>query len=390
MKPLTPAQVEEAKLFANYIHRKITIVADPSSVARSAIAQCLNSLGARTSNIVLVSNFDEAQHQISRLKPHLIIAEYDLGKRCGLELLQMQRTERPDGRDSLFILVTGNTSQTAVANSAEEDVDTFVLKPFTLSKLKELILRAAVLKIRPPAYVVEIERGKSTMLAGQLDEAFEIFENCKNLDPTPSLACFYKAQIHVHKHDYDAALKDYNEGLSYNQVHYRCLVGLYELYQERGEHKRAYDIIRTIAQYFPANPHRLTAVLRLAILTQNYDDIERYYNIFINIEPRSEESVRYICAALVVCGKHYLKTSNPTRAIEVFQKAAATGNSRTKILREIVTTLVEHSQLNDAEIFLSKFPPETQSSIDYASANLAIVDRLQGASMAIDRARQYI
>lgn len=377
------------QVFAQYIVGRKIVVADASSVSRSSIAQCLSSLGARTSDLALAASFEAAESEIDRFRPSVVICDYDLGRGRGLDLLQKQRAARAGAAaDALFILVTGNTSQSAVARAAEEDVDNYIVKPFTAASLKAAILKAAMGKLQPPAYLAEIELGKVALQQGRFDDAVACFQKAKGLDPAPSLACYYLGQAHMLKRAYEGALEDFTAGLEYNQIHYKCLVGLFELLMARGEHRKAYDIIKRMAHYFPANPQRMTAVLRLAIQTGHYADVERYYEIFKGMETRTEDIVRHICAALVVCGKYFLQQGQPDRALELFQKAAATGQGRTRLLREIILSLCDHGLPEKGDEFLQKFQPEAQKSVDYAAANILLADRILGRSHAIVRARE--
>ncbi len=379
-----------ARVFTQFIADKKIVVADSSATSRSTIANLLTFMGAKMTNIRLASDYDTAEAEIKATKPHMVICDYDLGRQSGLNLLQSQRVQLPEARDSLFVLVTGNSSQSAVARAAEEDVDTFVLKPFTKEILRQSILRAALLKISPPAYVKTINAGKELLFSGKIDESIPIFEKAKTLDPSPSLAHFYLGQAKQMKQALQEAQGSYASGLEFNKIHYKCMVGLYEVLAAQKRDREAYEVIKKISQYFPANPQRLSAVLRLAIKTQSYEDVERYYRIFTTIDTRSPEMVRYVCAALVVCGKYYLKSSLTSRALELFQKAAVTGAGRTNILREIIVSLADADMLKAAEQFMKRFPPDTQSSADYAVSELTLLDRSGNVGGTIDRARAYL
>jgi len=132
--------------------------------------------------------------------------------------------------------------------------------------------------------------------------------------------------------------------------------------------------VKKISQYFPANPQRLTSVLKLAILTQSYDDVEKYYQVFTKIDERSEEIIKYVCAALVICGKYYLQRKVPSRALELFNKAGITAQGRARILQDIIVTLIEFRMAKDAQEFLKRFPPEQQSLAPYLTLKLLIAD----------------
>jgi two-component system, chemotaxis family, chemotaxis protein CheY len=383
-EPVTPAQT-----FRDYVADKRVLIADTSATARGSIAQVLVAMGARQGNVTMVSSYAAAEAEIARARPRILIAEYDLGRRCGLDLLQGVRARAPETKDSLFILVTGNSSQSAVAKAAEEDVDTYVLKPFTAEILRRAIERAALLKIQPPPYLREIEAGKALLAEGKLDPAAKAFEKARGLDPQPSLACFYLGQVEYLRKLLEGAQGRYEQGLQFQKIHYKCMVGLYEVLVARGETSQAYDVIKRVSRYFPANPARLTATLRLAILTASYDDVERYYQVFTQIDERNEEMIKYVCAALVVCGKYYLQKSAASRALELFQKAAVTSSGRARVLREIIGALVETGMAQDAVEFLKRFPAETHAGPDYQAMALLIAEA-SGAGRILDRGRAIL
>ncbi|MBI3543714.1 MAG: response regulator [Deltaproteobacteria bacterium] len=116
--------------FVEFIQDRKILIADSSSVTRSSLARILNDLGVKGGQISLVSTMEQALEEIPRFRPHVVVAEFDLGKRCGLDLIQLQRETHPEqARECIFIIVAGNTSQSAVARAAEEDVDAYIVKP---------------------------------------------------------------------------------------------------------------------------------------------------------------------------------------------------------------------------------------------------------------------
>jgi CheY-like chemotaxis protein/Tfp pilus assembly protein PilF len=358
---------KEVAIFTKFMADKKILIADPSASSRSSLFSIFRDLNIKPSQMTLVNTYAAAEEQIVALKPNIVVAEYDLGKRCGVELLQNQRAERPkETKECLFIIVTSNTSQSAVARAAEEDIDAYILKPFTPDMVRKLILKAALLKIKPPLYIKLIDEGKALLEQGKFDEAENKFKEAVPCDPNPSLAYYYIGQTRFIKKILNEAKGNYSKGLEYNKIHYKCLVGLYETFQTEKNYQNAYEVVKKISQYFPANPKRLAEVLRLAIMNGKYEDIERYYQIFINIDERDETLIKYVCAALVVCGKYYLSTKlGVTRAIELFKKAAATGTGRANIIKEIVTALIENGIFKEAKNFLERYPPALQSSTEY-------------------------
>ncbi|MBL7714834.1 MAG: response regulator [Bdellovibrionales bacterium] len=375
----------------SYLSTKKILMADTSPSSKASLHQALTELGAKATNIKIASSFRDAELLIGEFKPEVVICDYDLGKRCGLDLLQKQRAEQPDSKKSIFVMVTGNTSQSAVARAAEEDVDAYVIKPFTTFTLRQALMKTAMLKMSPPEYLVEIEAGREAIKDGKLDDAIKHFEKAKTLDPQPALACAYIGQVNYMKSQIAPAEGSYQEGLGHNKIHYKCLVGLYEALMGQKRYREAYDVVKKISNYFPANPQRLTMVLRLAIMTQSYDDVEKYYQMFTKIDERSPDVVRYISAALVVCGKYYLQTNVPSRALELYKKAATAAYGNPKVLAEIVQGLCDFGQAKEAEGFLKRYPPELQKTAPFKALEVLILDRMtENASLVLDKSRSLI
>lgn len=385
-------QSKEAAVFAKYLEDKVILVADPSPSSRSAMGRLIVELGAKTHNVVLVNMFEHAMEAVEKKNPRVIIAEYDIGKRCGLELFQRLRTLKPkESKDCLFVILTGNTSQTAVARAAEEDLDAYIIKPYTPETVRRTMLQAAIRKIKPPEYVLALEAGKKLMEESKLDEAEAEFTRATALDPSPSLAYYYLGQIKWLRQIIAESKGNYQKGLGFNRIHYKCLVGLYELMMKQNAHGEAYEVVRKLSQYFPANPKRLTEILRLAIVTGKYEDIEKYYSVFTNIDERDETLIKYVCAALVVCGKYYLAGNlGHSRALDLFRKASVTGTGRANILKEIILALVDNGLSKEAHHFLERFPQDARDSEDFLLMKLLIADGENQGGVVINQGRMLM
>lgn len=382
----------EAEVFAKFLVGRKVLIADGNAAARSSLFNLLKEMGAKGSQLFLANNYQAAEQRIVEEKPHVVIAEYDFGQSCGLELLRNQREERPkETKECIFILVTGNTSQSAAARALEEDIDAYIIKPYTLEYVRRTIIQAAMAKLRPPKYFATIDQGKDALEAGKLDEAEALFTAATALDPAPALAHYYIGQVKYAREIMAQAQSNYMKGLKFNQIHYKCLVGMYELFMREKRHGEAYEVVRKLAKFFPANPKRLAEVLRLAIMNKEYTDIESYYTMFTNIDRRSPDLARAAAAAMVICGKYYLSVSKtPGKAIDVFNKAVATAMHNPKIIMEVIGTLLENGHSKEAQQFVQKFPAEFRTSNEFKISEVLLLDRTGSLSLAIDRGRELI
>lgn len=383
-------EMEAEKEFAAFLSKKRILIADTQAASRVGLSRALIGLGARANLVVTVDSYDVAREFLGIHKPHIVFCEYDLGLNCGLQLLSLFRETRPDEKDTLFVLVTGNTSQSAVAEAAEKDVDLYILKPYNVDTLRNALSTAVKDKLEPTDYVKTILEGKQLLSASKPHEAMAVFERAMQMSPKPTLAYYYLGETHRVNKSVQIAKMNYLRGLEYNILHYKCLTGLYEALMEQGQTKEAYNVLKRITRYFPANPTRLSQVLRLAVMTGEYEDIEHYYEQFLNVEKKSPELVRHICAAVIVTAKYLLKKGEITRGLKLFHAAALTAGTLTQFLSEIILSLVDMNFPEEAEKVLKRFPPELESSRLYRGLDLLITSKLSSLSLTVSKGRQLI
>jgi len=359
------------KIFSDFLVSRKILVADGSGTSRSGLAKIILGMGAKTNNLLLIDNFNDAVRMVQKEEPEIIIVDYALGNSNGIEVSAAtkgyQRKE-----EKIFILVTGNSSQSAVAQAAEEDVDVFILKPYTIKSFSEILMRAVLAKIYPSEYIKTIQAGKRLLQANDADGALAEFIKATTLNNKPTLAYYYQAQAEIAKKLFVEAEISYNAGLKVNSLHYKCLTGMFDFLISQKRNADAYGIVKQLAKFFPANPNRLGQVLSLAINTGNYADVEQYYETFKEIETRKDDLVLYVCASLVVCGKHFFRQNQKEKALEFLKKAAVSAAGKPLILREIISVLIENKLLSEAEDVLKRFPEDLRKDAHFLVANFLV------------------
>ena len=390
------AGAEEAeakvKILQEYLSSNSVLIVDSVSSARVSLAATLSRLGAVRQKMSLVGSVAEARQEIKKLKPKVVFTDFMIGAESGLDLIQDQKAlyTKEELKNVTFVLVTSNASQSTVARAAEEDVDTFIIKPYNMDTLRNALANTVQMKLHPSRYLELIEAGKEELFKSNFDKAIDIFDEAMGEHEQPTLACFYAGQAEFMKSAIAGAEQKYSQGLSYNKIHYKCLVGLYDLLMSQKKYHEAYDIIRRLAQYFPANPKRLASVLRLAILTENFDDMESYYRVFLKVGERTDELVKYMCSALVVTGKHYLRKKIRSRAIELFDSAAISGGGRTNFLAYIIETLVDFKMREPAEKYLERLGKIDTSGPDYMVSKFLISTLFEDLIGSIQMGRNLV
>jgi tetratricopeptide (TPR) repeat protein len=182
---------------------------------------------------------------------------------------------------------------------------------------------------------------------------------------------------------FDEAQGSYKKGLSFNNIHFKCLVGLYDIFMKDNQFEEAYNVIKKVAKYFPANPDRLTQIVRLAIKTQHYQDMQFYYEIFTSLEERTSVLINYIGSGMYISGKHALLNDDANSAMQYFDNIAVSCSEFTKFIRAVITILVEYDKAPEAEKFLSRFPPGAKEHEDYMVSSFLINTKQRGIDKSL-------
>lgn len=115
------------------------LVADSSDIVRDTVANMLLDLGF--AQVLQASNGEHALGILSQQKIDLIIAEWDMPKIGGLELLQKVRADKRNA-STAFMMMSVVIEQAAVVQAIKAGVSEYVVKPFTTKILRERVQRA--------------------------------------------------------------------------------------------------------------------------------------------------------------------------------------------------------------------------------------------------------
>jgi tetratricopeptide (TPR) repeat protein len=230
----------------------------------------------------------------------------------------------------------------------------------------------------PSAYTRKIDEAKKLIENTDFDRATEILNEAMELNPKPALALYYMGQIEYMRKHIEVAEGSYSEGLGFNSIHFKCLVGLYELFLREKKFMQAYQIVKKISKYFPANPDRLGEIIRLAIRTENYGDMQFYYEIFISLDERPSVLMNYMGSGLYVSGKYFIIQNEVKTGIQFFDNIAVSCSEFTKFTRAVITFLVSQNRVEEATKYLTRFSPDARLLEDYQVSDF-LLDSCLGA-----------
>lgn len=352
------------EIFKSFIDKYEVLVVDKNTSSRSRLLKIMSDLGSKRHMIHTAGSLQEATEIINTKNIGVILSDYFIAGGSGFDLFKMTREKFP-GKKICLILVTSDLTQSTVAKAAEEDVDSFIIKPYTVESIQENLISTIADKIQPSQYIQTIEESKALIEKAMYTEALTKLQFALTLHSKPALALFYIGQAEYLRELADKAQGSYNKGLAYNNIHFKCLIGLFDILMERKEFDEAYQVVKKIAKYFPANPDRLQQIVRLAIQTNNFQDMPFYYEIFTALDERTSPMVNYIGAGLFVSGKHYLQARATKDALKLFEYVGVSCSEFTKFPRAIISLLIENGLADEAEKFLKRFDASARDGQDY-------------------------
>jgi len=367
--------------FKQFLADNHILIVDTNALSRKRIADVLISLGANLSQIYSVNSISEALNIMETWPIKLILSDYTVVGGSGFDLFKSLRTKYPKEKDICTLLVTSNISQTAVTEAAEHEVDAFIIKPFTTPVFTECLMAAVLSKISPDEYMEQIDIAKKAIESGNYDEAISILNEAAFLHPRPALAFFYIGQAEYLKSSIQNSSAAYKQGISYNNIHFKCLMGLYEAFLKEGKLEEAYEVIKKLINFFPANSQRMTEIIRLAIRTENFRDMQAFYKIFNVLDHKTPELINFLGAGLYVSGKHHLIRGQIDEAIKVFDQVAMTCGDQPKFIRASIVALIKYEQVQKAEKYLEWFAEDRKSSTDFRISHF-LVNYKKGAKVS--------
>lgn len=341
-----------------YLKAKKILIIDHSAASREGLKSLFLDLGAEENQLISAVKFSEALDNMKKHKPSIIISEFHVGDQSALELSIEMNSYIENRLEKLFMIVTTNASETAVAEAAEGDVDAYVLKPFSKNHLREHILKIIYPKLNPSEYVQLIEQGKKNLELKNWDEAEKCFKKAEPLCESRSSINYYLGKINEGRGNLDEAFTCYEECLKESPLNFRCLNSKLEILEKQEKYREAYGVAQIINAAFPMSPHRLGKVIQLAVFTQNFAEVQKLFDKFKKLDHPPVSLKKMVSAALYVCGKFLVQKNMEESALRAFRDAVITGNSDPLMIEKSVIFLLEAGRKDAAEILLKLYPPE--------------------------------
>jgi len=375
--------------FTQYYSAATCLVVEPSQSFVSAIKNCLISLDLAGVRVVGTSIYKDAISFVESHKPLILICEHQVEEQLGFGIVEHHRkTVESDFRVS--IMVSRNATDSVVAEAAEGDVDSFLLKPFSTKDLVERLTQIFHRKAFPTPYELELRKAQMCRKDGRDEMALDFLRGAKKLSETPSLACFFSGEILEAKGERDKALAEYREGRKGNPIHYRCLFGEFQVLIDSKRYQEANTLIPVLIKNFPLTPARLRQMFIASVFSYQFEYLPIYYEQFVRLERRPPELVKVASMAFYAAGRSLLGQKKSKEAASFFDKAIVIVGRHFEMIEKIVQDLLKVSEVSIAQNVLAKTLADDQFSVTYERLAFRIDLQTLQPQQILDRGRKFI
>ncbi len=108
------------------------LVVDDNRFMRNIVANTLNGIGVR--NVAQADSVDQALEQLAEIAVDLVISDWDMGEKSGIELIRRIRANK-SMRLLPIIMLTANTTRTNIFTARDAGVTEFLAKPISAQAL---------------------------------------------------------------------------------------------------------------------------------------------------------------------------------------------------------------------------------------------------------------
>ncbi|VAX21348.1 hypothetical protein MNBD_NITROSPINAE03-1149 [hydrothermal vent metagenome] len=240
----------------------VVLVVDDAPNMRRTLKGMLRSIGV--SEVVEAVDGENAWELLNTVNIDFIISDWHMPKLPGLELLRRVR-DKPSLRNIPFLIVSGEASETRIAQAAETEVDGCLLKPFMARTLEEKIKYIVYKTDHPSLFEKRIKTGLIMIEQNMYDEALVEFGEALNLKPDSARARHALGEVCMLMGEADKAEQWLLEAASINPQYIRVHEGLGELYKKKGKEDVALVYLERAAEISPHNADRQMALGKIYV-----------------------------------------------------------------------------------------------------------------------------
>lgn len=380
---------------SEYFASKKALVLDDKRVFRNLCVEALVEVGVPKKNIQAEKSYNHALSYIEEHKPEIIITNFEIHDYFGLDMSPLQLEYSDTTLDKIFFMLAEDAKKAAIADAAEEEVDGFLLKPFTAEDMVTYLTKVAKRKIDPPESIECLIKVKQYLKDKNFTQAATLVLASKIIHSEMPLFNYFAGEMYRLQGDLDQALAEYEAGLETMPIHYKCLQGQFKVFKELKSKEKAFSVIETISRYFPLTPLLLREAFVFSILSNSHEKVDHFFDLYLKLPRKSKELKKVVSASLMTAGKILIKDNGKdatvTKALEYFQKGAIISGTRDVYIANVIDYIIDNKLGGKLELFISMLSCEEINQKVIENARFKAMTKLGTAQpVLIEKGRKLV
>ena len=272
----------------------VVLVVDDQALMRKIIRNILRRLGFST-----VDTAQDGQEAFNKLQTgiyDLVIADWNMPKVSGIELLRMVRSD-PRLKEILYCMVTAEKEEGHIMAAVEERVDGYITKPFATTVFEEKVTGILNRKKSSDPIEEELSRARSFMQDGRLDKAEEVLEEIRYRNPNQPKVLAVSAALAFHQGELDECERLCRKAIRINKQYLEPYHILTRAFEKRGEIDEGCRILQAADRLSPRNPKRKIELGRLYLKNGGKGEALDCFRSALDLSEKSQmpETRKMIC-----------------------------------------------------------------------------------------------
>lgn len=287
------------------------LIIDDKASARRSLRNLLWRLGYH--KVLESGNGQDALYQLLVNDVDLVMCDLVMPEMGGVEVLRALR-DNEELKKVCFIMVTGERDQASVAEVVEEELDAYILKPFSVEVLESKIEQALARKTAPPQIELHLNLGQAYLKSRRFEEAENEFAKALAISHNSPRAMYNLGVLREMQGDAGAAERLYLTAVGLSPMFIKSHEALAVLYEKRGDLTLAAHHLQKAVEI---SPKRTERQFRLGLTLMKSGQAGKAKPVFKTAVTQSQEEHSDLVRQV---GDVYLEAGMVEEAQEILQQ----------------------------------------------------------------------
>ncbi|RJP82473.1 MAG: response regulator [Desulfobacteraceae bacterium] len=228
------------------------------------------------------ANGREAWNILKKEPTDILITDWNMPVMTGVELLELIREDR-QLRDMPVIMITAEANREIVAEAAEADIDSYLLKPLTVKTLGDRVSNIVEKANNPPPMIKHLRQAIQYEEAGNIDGAIEEAYQAMASDTFSSRPARELGYFYFKKGDLQNAEKFYIKAAKMNKLDVIAFHRLGELYLQKNDVENAIKFLDRAMNISPRHVSRGVSFGKILVQKNMKDKAINVFKKVINL-----------------------------------------------------------------------------------------------------------